>query len=102
VRNLRWEDVDFDADLIQVARAKGDRPCSLPMVKTVRRILLRRKADNATSALLAPFGGDHGFVFPSLSRNMKRVIPVAEVKERHQLTHADGRAMRDEDGEPCA
>ena len=100
VRNLRWEDVDFDAELIQVARAKGDRPYSLPMGKTVRKILQRRKADNATSPLLSPFGGDHGFVFPSLSRDMKRVIPVAEVKERHQLTHADGRAVRDEDGEP--
>jgi hypothetical protein len=30
---------------------------------------------------------------------MKRVIPVAEVKERHQL-HADGRVVRDDDGEP--
>lgn len=100
VRNLRWEDLDFDAELIQVARAKGDRPYSLPMVKTVRKILARRKADNTTSPLLAPFGGDHGFVFPSLSRDMKRVIPVAEVKERHQLMHADGWAVRDEDGEP--
>lgn len=70
------------------------------MVKTVRKILARRKADNTTSPLLAPFGGDHGFVFPSLSRDMKRVIPVAEVKERHQLMHADGWAVRDEDGEP--
>ncbi|HEX8109931.1 MAG TPA: tyrosine-type recombinase/integrase [Kofleriaceae bacterium] len=59
VRNLRWEDVDFDAELIQVARTKGDRPYSLPMVKTVRKILQRRKADNATSPLLARFGGDH-------------------------------------------
>ena len=92
--------MDFDAELIQVARAKGDRPYSLPMVKTVRKILERRKADNATSALLSPFGGDHGFVFPSLSRDMKRVIPVAEVKERHQLTNADGRVVRDDDGEP--
>lgn len=31
---------------------------------------------------------------------MERVIPVAEVKERHQLTHADGRVVRNEDGEP--
>jgi integrase len=100
VRNLRWEDVDFDADLIQVARAKGDRPYSLPMVATVRKILERRKADNATSALLLPFGGDHGFVFPSLSRDLKRVIPVAEVKERHQLTNAHGQVVRNEDGEP--
>jgi len=70
------------------------------MVKTVRKILERREADNATSALLSPFGGDHGFVFPSLSRDMTRVIPVAEVKERHQLTHANGRVVRDDDGEP--
>jgi hypothetical protein len=39
------------------------------MVTTVRKILERRKADNATSALLSPFGGDHGFVFPSLSQH---------------------------------
>lgn len=100
VRNLRWDDVDFDADLIQVARAKGDRPYSLPMVTTVRKILEGRRDENATSALLSPFGGDHGFVFPSLSRDMKRVIPVAEVKERHQLTNAHGQVVRDDDGEP--
>ncbi|HEX8109930.1 MAG TPA: hypothetical protein VF516_19500 [Kofleriaceae bacterium] len=28
------------------------------------------------------------------------MIPVAEVKERHQLTNANGRVMRDADGEP--
>ena len=83
-----------------MARAKGDRPYSLPMVKTVRNILEGRKTDNATSALLSPFGGDHGFVFPSLSRDMKRVIPVAEVKERHQVTDAHGQVVRDDDGEP--
>jgi integrase len=51
VRNLRWADVDFGAELIQVARAQGDRPYSLPMVKTVRKLLERRKADNARSEL---------------------------------------------------
>ena len=93
VRNLRWEDVDFDAALILVARAKGDRPYSLPMVKTVRKILERRQADNTTSALLSPFGGDHGFVFPSLSRDMTRVIPVAEVKERHATAPHAGQVI---------
>ena len=100
VRNLRWDDVDFDEELMFVARAKGDRPYSLPIVKTVRKILERRKADNAASAMLSPFGGDHGFVFPSLSRDMKRVIPVAEVKERHHVMDADGNVVRDDDGEP--
>ncbi|HEY6218435.1 MAG TPA: tyrosine-type recombinase/integrase, partial [Gemmatimonadaceae bacterium] len=68
-RNLRWEHVDFDEELIFVARAKGDRPYSLPMVKTVREILERRKLENPTLPMLQPFGGDHGFVFPSVSRD---------------------------------
>jgi len=100
LRNLRWDDTDFDEDLIQVTRAKGDRPYSLPMVKTVRKILERRRAENAKSPLFAPFGGDNGYVFPSLSRDMKRVIPVAEVKERHQVVDDDGQVVLDDDGEP--
>lgn len=84
VRNLRWEDVDFDEELIFVARAKGDKPYSLPMVKTVREVLERRLAENPKLPWLADFdGNDHGCVFPTLSRDMSRVIPVAEVKEAH-------------------
>src|SRR5262249_44519290 len=86
VRNLRWEDVDFDEELIFVARAKGDKPYSLPMVGTVREILERRQAENPKLPWLAAFGGnDHGYVFPTLSRNMSRVIPIAEVKEAHYV-----------------
>lgn len=97
--HLRWdENIDFDAEIIHVTRVKGGRAYSLPMVKTVRKILERRKADNAEDPVLVPFGGDNGYVFPSLSRDMKRVIPVAEPKERHQLTDDNGRVVRDEDG----
>jgi hypothetical protein len=36
-------------------------------------------------------------VFPSLARDGKTVIPVAEVKERHVVRDAKGRPMRDDD-----
>lgn len=100
IRNLRWDDVDFDEDLIFVARAKGDKPYYLPMVETVRDILEKRKIDNASSAFLSPFGGDQGFVFPSLSRDGKHVIAVAEVKERRNVRDEHGNVMLDEDGDP--
>jgi integrase len=96
VRSLRWDDVDFDDGLIQIARAKGDRPYTLPMVQTVRDILERRQADNP--ALMDPFGGDHGYVFPSIARDGETVQAVAEVKERITKRDAKGRTVRDEDG----
>lgn len=96
VRNLRWEDVDLDEDLIHITRAKGDRPYTLPVVATVREILERRREDNAK--LFAPHGGDHGFVFPSLSLDLSTVIAVAEVKERRAKRDARGEVVRDDDG----
>ncbi len=98
VRRLRWEDVDFDEDLIQIRNAKGDRPYTIPMVGTVREILEGRQAEN--ERLFAAHGGDDGWCFPSLSRDLKRVQHVAEVKERAYVLDAKGRPKRDEDGVP--
>lgn len=97
VRNLRWTDVDFDDELIHVTRAKGDRPYTVPMTKTVREVLERRQRENAP--LMQPFGGDHGFVFPSLARDGKTVQAVAEVKERRVVRGKDGKPVRTDDGE---
>ena len=98
VCHLRWEDVDFDEDLLFIARAKGDKPYSLPMVKTVREILERRRVENAASPIFAPRGGDHGWVFPSISRDQQRVIPVYEPKELQPQVGSDGNVVRREDG----
>lgn len=97
VRNLRWDDVAWDDDLLHIARAKGDRPYAVPLTATLREILERRLDDNV--ALMDPFGGDHGFVFPSLARNGKTVQAVAEVKERRAKRDAEGRPLRDAEGE---
>jgi integrase len=98
--HLRWDDIDFDDDLIYVARAKGDKPYSLPLVKTVRDILENRKRDNAANPLLSQFGGDQGWCFPSFARDGKNVIAVAEPKERRNLVDERGAAVLDDDGEP--
>lgn len=97
VRNLRWTSVDFDGEAITIEQAKGDRPYSLPMTATVREILERRQTENAT--LMAGVGGDHGYVFPSLSADGEKVIAVAEVKERRVKRDAKGNPLRTEDGE---
>ena len=97
IRNVRWEDLDWDGELIHIAKAKGDRPYTLPMTATLREIFERRRDENRD--LMGPFGGDHGWVFPSLARDGKTVQPVAEVKERRAVRDAAGRARRDEDGE---
>lgn len=96
VRSLRWDDVDTDDELIQIERAKGDRPYAIPLTPTLREILDRRRKGNAV--VMGPQGGDHGFVFPSLALDGKTVQPVAEVKERRVVRDAKGRATRDEDG----
>lgn len=93
VRNLRWDDIDFDDDRIEVQKAKGDRPYVVPMVGTVRRILEARQEEN--KILMGPYGGDHGFVFPSLTAAAPfEVIAIAEPKERKTVKDADGEAVR--------
>ncbi len=93
VRNLRWEDIDDERKLFHVRKAKGDAPYTLPLVATVRKILEKREAGNATE--FAIYGGDHGWIFPSLSRDLERVQAVAEVKERRF-----DKTQEDDDGEP--
>lgn len=95
IRNLRWEDIDEERGLLHVRKAKGDKPYTLPLVETVRSILEKRKKENATE--FERLGGDHGWCFPSMSRDMERVQAVAEVKERRiDLTQEDddGNALR--------
>lgn len=92
LRNLEWDDVDFEADLLHVRKAKGDQPYTLPMTRTVRDILERRREENR--ALFGYLGGDHGNVFPSVSRDGKRVQPVAEVKERKTVKNELGERTR--------
>lgn len=97
LRTLTWQEVDFDDELIQIERAKGDKPYTIPMVLTVRQILEGRRADNAIQ--FSNMGGDHGYVFPSVTRDRPfRVIPVAEPKERENVVDDQGNPVRDEDG----
>jgi integrase len=94
IRQLRWDDLDEERRLIHVRKAKGDKPYTLPLVETVRSILERRRAENART--FAPWGGDHGWCFPTLSRAAPfHVIPVSEVKE-----HRTDRAREDKEGRP--
>lgn len=95
VRSLRWDDIDEKRGLLHVRKAKGGRPYVLPLVATVREILDGRRRDNRVA--LASHGGDHGFVFPSLTRDLKTVQAVAEVKERRidkSKADAEGNAVR--------
>lgn len=47
VRNIRYEDINFETGLITIWINKGDRPRSIPMTKRVRAILERRKEGNS-------------------------------------------------------
>ena len=47
VRNIRYEDINFETGLISIWINKGDRPRSIPMTKRVRAILEQRKVINA-------------------------------------------------------
>ncbi len=97
VRNLRWDDINFDEDQLHVARAKGDRPYTLPLVGTVRAILEARRKENAKK--FKEDGGDRGFVFPTWARDGKKVIATAEAKERCNVLDARGNPKRTEDGD---
>jgi integrase len=80
VRTLRWDDVDWDRRVLYVRKAKGNKPYVIPLASTHLEILERRRRENAVE--FDPHGGDHGWVFPSLSRAYpQRVKHVAETKE---------------------
>lgn len=83
VRMVRWEDEDRRRRVLHIRRAKGDKPYTIPLADTHLEILARRRSENAIE--FGPYGGDHGWVFPSLSREKPRcVIHVAEAKERRR------------------
>jgi integrase len=83
VRMLRWDDVDTARRFLHIARAKGDKPYTIPLADTHIEILARRRAGNAIE--FGHLEGDHGWVFPSVSRARPiRVIHVAEAKERRR------------------
>jgi integrase len=46
VLNLRYDDINFDTNLISIWINKGDKPRSIPMTKRVGRILLARQQCN--------------------------------------------------------
>jgi integrase len=46
ILNLRFDDVNFETNLISIWVNKGDRPRSIPMTSRVGRILSNRKATN--------------------------------------------------------
>jgi integrase len=80
LRYVLWEDVDFEDHVLHLRRAKGNRPYSIPMVKTVEDILRARKREN--KELFALYGGDGGYAFPTITRAKPfKVIPLASPKE---------------------
>lgn len=80
LRHLEWSDVDFEGRVLHVRRAKGNRPYSIPMTKTVEEILRARQRDNAKQFAL--YGGDAGYVLPTVTRAKPfQVIPLAAPKE---------------------
>lgn len=96
-RNVRWEhvnltskpiriaDVEVPPRALYVAKPKGGeaRAFELPLPKTVVDMLRARQRHNRD--VFRPYGGDAGYVFPSLTRAAPyEVIPIAEAKEYRQ------------------
>ncbi len=82
-RHVRWEHVDLVGRSLVVPAPKGGeaKAFKLPLGPTLVELLRRRERENEPE--FAPYGGDAGFVFPSLSRAKPYVVqPVAEAKER--------------------
>lgn len=83
VRTLQWTDVDMIRCVLHVRKAKGDKPYTIPLTWTHAVLLVRRRAENAD--LFCPYGGDHGWIFPTLMRAKPyRVVHVSEPKERRR------------------
>lgn len=57
-RTLCWDDVDFEGELLHVRVAKGDKPYTIPLCRTMLELLDKRQDDNAIE--FGPYGGDVG------------------------------------------
>lgn len=91
-RHARWEHLDEERFALEVPSPKGgeSKAFTLPLGPTVMAMLSTRRTENA--ATFAPHDGDGGWIFPSLSRDLERVIPMAEAKERR--LNEDGERVR--------
>lgn len=81
-RHTRWDHVDIEGRSLAVPNPKGGeiKAFRLPLGPTLIELLARRRRENA--AEFSPYGGDAGWVFPSLTRAKPyRVQPVAEARE---------------------
>ncbi len=94
-RAVRWEHLDERTGALRVPKPKGgeDRAFTLPLAPRVLAMLVQRKNANAADPILATLGGDHGWAFPSLSRDLKRVQPLAESKE-YRLDEKTGKRIQ--------
>lgn len=91
VRHVRWEDVDWENPSIKFVVAKGDKPYRVPLGKRAIEILRRREKENAVE--FEEWGGDHGWVFPALTRAKPfEVRPVAESKETRYSDAAEAKS----------
>ncbi len=88
-RHVRWEHVDEDRGALVVPKPKGgeSKAFTLPLAPSVLEMLRARKAENARE--MKTHDGDHGWVFPSLSRARGEdgkfaVQALAEPKEYKQ------------------
>lgn len=81
-RSVRWEHVDWERQSLRVPKPKGGeaRAFELPLPATI--VTMLRARQGANHDLFDPYGGDQGWVFPTVSRDGKRVLPVQETKER--------------------
>ena len=84
-RSVRWEHIDEKRAALEVPKPKGGeaKAFTLPLPKTVIDMLAERRRGNRD--IFGPYGGDDGWVFPSLTRSAPfEVQPLAEPKEYRQ------------------
>ena len=79
--------------------AKNDNRTRKRWRRHFQEILERRQDENAADPYFLPHGGDGGWVFPSVSRDGKSVIALAEPKEYKLVLNAKGQAKTDDEGD---
>ena len=89
-RHVRWEHLDEKRRALIVPRPKGGeaKAFTLPLADSTFEMLLARRRANAME--MKPFHGDHGWAFPSLSREAPFTVqPIAEPKEYRRIADED-------------
>ena len=87
--NLRWQDIDFDRNIIHIKKGKGKKDRIVMLSKKVKETLLTLNADNHKPVLVTNRGGK--YTQRTIQKIIENAAKKAKIKKKitpHTLRHS--------------